>query len=555
MTNEQNEARKSNPRVRELKNKICDKDGEKCYVFISYKSDDWEIVLTEIVYKLVNEYGLNVYYDGSFDLHNNSWVEQMPENMNSYKCKGILAFLDDKYATSYATLMELMHSQTYDGGGNSGLPVIPVNLDDLHDIKEINPKLGDENTGLGVEVYSDGTKNNNYMAERNLFENDYDEIDYIFEMANSNGVSKKKIYRKGEVFKKVKCSEMVNRLLASKGYNTNMYSPSEAFYSSLVKKIKSTCGSEVFSVIDKNIAATQTIPVTVENVAPAEKPVQEAAKPQTAPEPDAPTPGGEQAKTKSATSTGDITYTIYGREYTHNQANMMLNVFAKVLQKHPDAVGKILADPEKPLIRCVSRVNYELPENKTDPMPSRYNAGCYFDIGGGIFVGTSLNYPEKLRNISQLLTICGEDFSILRSDQIELPSSVKTKASGSGDEVYSIYGEQRSGNQTQMMVDVLKFLVEKHFDKREKLAELLAINLAPMSELSDSTYFRTGNEFSYNGVTYSIGTSFGRQDKLKQIIKAVKICGEDIAQFQIEGLDAAKPASRKKKTANEFLNS
>lgn len=148
---------------------------------------------------------------------------------------------------------------------------------------------------------------------------------------------------------------------------------------------------------------------------------------------------GEKSKTKSSTSTGDITYTIYGKEYTDNQANMMLNVFAKVLQKHHDAVGRILADPENPLMRCASSVNYELPENKTASTPTRYNSGCYFNIGQGIFIGTALNYPEKLRNISQLLTICGEDFSILQSEQIELPSSVKTRSSGgSGDEIYSI---------------------------------------------------------------------------------------------------------------------
>lgn len=136
---------------------------------------------------------------------------------------------------------------------------------------------------------------------------------------------------------------------------------------------------------------------------------------------------GNTSKTKSASSTGGITYTIYGEEDTDNQAKMMLNVFAKVLEKHPDAVGKILADPEKPLIRCASSVNYELSENKTDSTPTRYYSGCYFNIGQGIFIGTGLNYPEKLRNIAQLLTICGEDFSILQSDQIELPSNVKIK--------------------------------------------------------------------------------------------------------------------------------
>ena len=32
--------------------------------------------------------------------------------MSSEYCKGVFAFLDNWYATSYATLMELMYSQT-----------------------------------------------------------------------------------------------------------------------------------------------------------------------------------------------------------------------------------------------------------------------------------------------------------------------------------------------------------------------------------------------------------------------------------------------------------
>lgn len=261
----------------------------------------------------------------------------------------------------------------------------------------------------------------------------------------------------------------------------------------------------------------------------------------------------EKTKTRAATSTGDITYTIYGKEYTDNQANMMLNVFYKVLKQHPDAVDKILADPEKPLMRCASAVNYELPENKKASMPSRYNSGRYFNIEGrGIFIGTGLNYPEKLRNISQLLTLCGEDFSILQSEQIELPDNVKTKASSGGAESYSICGKEYSGNQTQMMVDALKFLVEKHFDKREELAGLLSIKLSPMSALSDIPYFRGGEEFSYQGVTYSIGTSFGRPDKLKQIAKAINICGEDISQFQIDGLEDAKPTAQSSSKNRNF---
>ena len=60
LTNEQEKAREEDANVRYLSQNICNKDGDKDFVFISYKSDDWEIVLKEIVYKLVKEYGLKV---------------------------------------------------------------------------------------------------------------------------------------------------------------------------------------------------------------------------------------------------------------------------------------------------------------------------------------------------------------------------------------------------------------------------------------------------------------------------------------------------------------
>lgn len=528
MTDEERLRRNANPKVNELKEKISNKNSDRSYVFISYKSDDWEKVLTEIVYKLVNEYGLNIYYDGSFDSHNNSWIVQFPENMNSYKCRGVLTFLDNAYATSYATLMELMHSQTYEAGGDTGLPIVPVNLGDLYDLS--NSPLGDEDTGLNRETFEDGTTNPNAQNEKKLFDKDYKKI-------AKKGKIDDTIYDPTDSYlnKKV-CSKMVRDLLASKGYSINMYSNTNEFYKDLVNTIKDACTEAVFSTPSRKAgqSAEQTTPV------PASAPeAASAPKPVSAPVP-APVPAPEPSSKnkKCSSTTGDITYTIYGKEYTDNQSNMMLNVFAKVLKKHPDAVTKILEDSEKPMIRCASAVNYELSENKTDDMPSRYLAGRFLDIGSGIFIGTALNYPEKLRNIAQLLTLCGEDFSVLQSEQIELPNNIKLKASGSGTENYTIYGEKHSGNQSQMMIDALKFIMEKHFDKREELADkLLSVKLAPMSELTSFTYFRSGGEFVYQGITYSIGTSFSRTDKLKQIRKAISICGEDITQFGIEGLN------------------
>ena len=80
------------------------------FVFISYKSDSWKVVLSEIVYKLQNTYGLRVYFDKDFSNGTDGWIDQFTDNMDSPACKAFLCFIDDKYVTSYATLLELMHA-------------------------------------------------------------------------------------------------------------------------------------------------------------------------------------------------------------------------------------------------------------------------------------------------------------------------------------------------------------------------------------------------------------------------------------------------------------
>ena len=357
--------RSNNPKVLELKRMISDQNSDRHYVFVSYKSDDWEIVLTKILYKLATEYGLNFYYDGSFDLHNNSWIQQFPENMDCYKCVAVLAFLDEKYTTSYATLMELMHSQTFDAGGNDGLPIIPVNLEDL---KELDGKIGDMDTGLGKECFDDGATNVNAQAELELFLSDYQED-------IEKGLILYKQFNKKKPLKKKHCNKMVRDLLGlnKSGYQTNIYSDSEAFYNNLAATIKNACkGKNVFSEVK-----------TAEKK-PAVKTGKQVNKKAAESKPAAVSPEAQKQEVKSSeksASSKEITYTLYGQTYTDNHANMLLRVFEEVLKKHPEAVDKILENPEKPLLRCASAINYELPENKKLDKPTRYYSGRYFPIG------------------------------------------------------------------------------------------------------------------------------------------------------------------------------
>ena len=236
--------RREDKNVNYIVDHICNKDSGKSYVFISYKSDDWEQVLQDIVYKLVKDYGLNVYFDGDFNGHNPLWTEQFPENMNSENCKGVLAFVDDKYACSYATLMELLYSQV--GCQETEPPynlikkeVVPVFLSKLTLIKDKG------NTGLGVNTFDNKEVNLHAKAEKELF-------DRLFKKAEKLEVLDNTInpYKNAKVLSKELCAAMVREVLASIGANDNYYQEGIDL-EDIVKSIKSACGEEVFSDISE----------------------------------------------------------------------------------------------------------------------------------------------------------------------------------------------------------------------------------------------------------------------------------------------------------------
>ena len=50
--------------------------------------------------------------------------------------------------------------------------------------------------------------------------------------------------------------------------------------------------------------------------------------------------------------TGDVRYSIYGKEYEENQSDMMLRVFAQVLMRHPECVDTL---PEQAGMNCAAK--------------------------------------------------------------------------------------------------------------------------------------------------------------------------------------------------------
>ena len=248
MTEKENNRRREDEHVQYITANLCGIKSERPqapFVFISYKSDDWEPVLHHVVYTLVKDYGLNVYFDGSFATHNSLWVEQFPLNMNSRYCKGVIAFLDDRYATSYATLMELLYSQTLKAGRGGkleekkrGLPVVPVNLDKLNQLPD---DVAEEDTGLGKSFYPDKTKNANADVERKVFETAFNELKRRNVLGDTAYM-----YTPGDELLKDVCSSLLTAVLGYLKVNENWYTPGQSL-DDIAASIEDACGKEVFS--------------------------------------------------------------------------------------------------------------------------------------------------------------------------------------------------------------------------------------------------------------------------------------------------------------------
>lgn len=177
MTEEQKAARKKSAESGHIKwikdHCLRTKDSGEDYVFISYKSDNFEKVLDDIVYKVCKKYGLRVYFDTAFDDNSLSWIQQFSANMESIHCKAFIAFLDDEYYSSYATLLEMMTRKTAAAGGDyreDTLFFLPINLEPISD------KCSDKNTGLGTKRYSNGKLNQHAELELKKFNEVFNEI-------------------------------------------------------------------------------------------------------------------------------------------------------------------------------------------------------------------------------------------------------------------------------------------------------------------------------------------------------------------------------------------
>lgn len=392
---EEKQRRREDEHVGYIMKHICDRGGDKSYVFISYKSDDWETVLHEIVYKLVKDYGLNVYFDGSFDFHNSAWIKQFPDNMGDYKCKGVIAFFDDSYATSYATLMELLYSQTKKAAMGKadpdGLPIVSI---DLEKLTNITGKEGQKDTGLGVKNCEDNTYNINAKDELTLFARSFKEL-----VKRNILVDAQYIWDDKDKLNAMTCSQIVREIKEYKKINENYYSCGMSL-DGIVGSIKNACGAEVFSPLDKfeKVRVESGVKQRAESSS-----LDELKKDQVQHESD------EKQQTESIPVQSGYKYTIFGKEYKagkKKQGKLMFDAFEALIEHYPGCEEKL-----------TQRTSVEKAENVKNPNTPEsypmYFRGCKaFEVNGQTYlVGTSYSLKDKLSEIKGMFKICGADLS------------------------------------------------------------------------------------------------------------------------------------------------
>lgn len=101
--------------------------NELGYVFVSYKSDNWEKVFKEKVFQL-QESGVRIYSDKNFDDENHPWLTTMEKNLKFATC--VMLFVSTEYMKSLPTLIELLASIVH------RKQIIPVYLQDKEEIKK-----------------------------------------------------------------------------------------------------------------------------------------------------------------------------------------------------------------------------------------------------------------------------------------------------------------------------------------------------------------------------------------------------------------------------------
>ena len=578
--------------IDELKKKLEDGwiKGEP-YVFVSYASKDKEKVY-EFVYEL-RKRGINVYID--IELQENiskNWLQNIKERLYDVDCVAMISFLSLNYFRSYACLIEQLVTRSEDLKMEKGkyLENFYIALDDnMSTIQKMedavyNNTVAKESQSMAIKmvpeevnVLKDVMEDN--IAVKSKLKKDvrstidslntahrvaismlsyiFKESSYSIQKYGTAGDCAQLMYNNFTNDKNDKINIAVLEELKEKYNNalsfTTAASSTESQNRALISVVQDndTNSNEIDSdEIDSNdiigdennraidSVATDDLATSTDNINTT-----------------------DNSRTRQATSTGDIRFTLYGKEYELNQSDMMLTFFAHVLNKHQDIVDEL---PSYNGMNCVSDVDYSLPKNRKADMPTYFRSCEFFEFANGshICVGTSYSVVDKLKKMALLLNICGESPEIFSSEQVELPA-VKVRGGssaggkGSGALVkFSVYGNEYAQNQTDMLGTICSSVIAKHPDKLEEAADVLfCLDVKDYTDVAKEdrpVYFSSMNRYEVNGTAYSVGGSFGMKEKLKMIARLLIMCDEskdiiDIEDYEIPDVKIKAAAGTKKK--------
>ena len=539
--------------IDELKKKLEDGwiKGEP-YVFVSYASKDKEKVY-EFVYEL-RKRGINVYID--IELQENiskNWLQNIKERLYDVDCVAMISFLSLNYFRSYACLIEQLVTRSEDLKMEKGkyLENFYIALDDnMSTIQRMEDAVYDntvakESQSMAIKMVPEEVNVLKDVMEDNIAVKSKLKKDVRSTIDGLNTAHRVAISMLSYIFKESSYSIQKYGTAgdcAQLMYNNFTNDKNDKINIDVLEELKEKYNNDSVAA-DDSVTAVDNTNIT-DNTSITDN-----------------TNITDNTRTRQATSTGDIRFTLYGKEYELNQSDMMLTFFAHVLNKHQDIVDEL---PSYNGMTCVSDVDYSLPKNRKADMPTYFRSCEFFEFANGshICVGTSYSVVDKLKKMALLLNICGESPEIFSSEQVELPavkvrggSSVSGKGSGSLVK-FSVYGNKYEQNQTDMLGTICSSVIAKHPDKLEEAADaLLCIDVKDYTDVAKEdrpVYFSSMNRYEVNGTAYSVGGSFGMKEKIKMIARLLIMCDEskdviDIEDYEIPDVKVKAAAGTKKK--------
>lgn len=562
--------------IDELKKKLEDGwiKGEP-YVFVSYASKDKEKVY-DFVYEL-RKRGINVYID--IELQENiskNWLQNIKERLYDVDCVAMISFLSISYFRSYACLIEQLVTRSEDLKMEKGryLENFYIALDDnMSTIQKMEDAVYDntvakESQSMAIKMVPEEVNVLKDVMEDNIAVKSKLKKDVRSTIDGLNTAHRVAISMLSYIFKESSYSIQKYGTAgdcAQLMYNNFTNDKNDKINIDVLEKLKEKYNND--SVADKNniaidsVAADDSVTaVDNTNITDNTSITDNTNITDNTSITDS-THIKDNTRTRQATSTGDIRFMLYGKEYELNQSDMMLTFFAHVLNKHQDIVDEL---PSYNGMTCVSDVDYSLPKNRKADMPTYFRSCEFFEFANGshICVGTSYSVVDKLKKMALLLNICGESPEIFSSEQVELPA-VKVRGgssvsgNGSGALVkFSVYGNKYEQNQTDMLGTICSSVIAKHPDKLEEAADaLLCIDVKDYTDVAKEdrpVYFSSMNRYEVNGTAYSVGGSFGMKEKLKMIARLLIMCDEskdiiDIEDYEIPDVKVKAAAGTKKK--------